>query len=255
MSVAVMAALWKHSGHSGSALLMLLAIADFADDDGRAYPSVARLAQKCRVKPRAANYTLRDLQDSGELEVRIGGGPMGAHGPTNLYRIALKRLGLQRVAEVQSIAALQGVAQPGAKDCAEPLHRIADKPSLNHQEPPVGRKPKAPACPHDELLSLYHEILPELPTVRFLGPKRKEALTKFWQFIFTQPKSDGQPRAATAQEAVAWTRSYFSRARDNDFLMGRTARTEEHANWHCSLDYLLTERGMSQVIEKTAVTA
>lgn len=34
MSVKASAQVWERSGHSGSNLLMLLAIADFADDDG-----------------------------------------------------------------------------------------------------------------------------------------------------------------------------------------------------------------------------
>lgn len=37
MSVRKMAEVWEHSHHAGTHLLMLLAVADFADDDGRAY--------------------------------------------------------------------------------------------------------------------------------------------------------------------------------------------------------------------------
>jgi len=56
MSVRSIGRVWDHSAASGSFLLMLLAIADFADDDGNAYPSVPTLARKCRMKPRNANY-------------------------------------------------------------------------------------------------------------------------------------------------------------------------------------------------------
>jgi len=37
MSVRTMARVWEQSQHAGTNLLMLLAIADFADDDGQAY--------------------------------------------------------------------------------------------------------------------------------------------------------------------------------------------------------------------------
>jgi hypothetical protein len=37
--------------------------------------------------------------------------------------------------------------------------------------------------------------------------------------------------------------------------MGRTGRQGEHANWQCDLDFLLTEKGMKHVIEKTKETA
>lgn len=50
--------------------LVLLAMADHADDEGgNAYPSVARLAEKCSVDPRTVQRTLRALEASGLLVV------------------------------------------------------------------------------------------------------------------------------------------------------------------------------------------
>lgn len=145
-----MARVWAGSKHGGSALLMLLAIADFADDDGNAYPSVATLATKCRMKPRNAQFVLRELRLSGELEVRENEGPRG----TNLYRVTLAQ-GVQRLAGVQpatgaqssagmqAVAGMQAASGRGAEPCAEPLQRIAPEPSKNHQEPsgPVAELP------------------------------------------------------------------------------------------------------------------
>jgi hypothetical protein len=122
---------WELSQHSGTELLMLLAIADFADDAGNAYPSVATLAGKCRMKPRNANYMLKALQESGELRVTMNGGPRGA----NRYRVMFDALGVQSSAGVQAPAGVQSSAATPALDCAKPLQRIADKPSLNRQEP------------------------------------------------------------------------------------------------------------------------
>ncbi|TQL87423.1 hypothetical protein FB549_0116, partial [Delftia sp. HK171] len=59
----------------------------------------------------------------------------------------------------------------------------------------------------------------------------------------------------TAEQATAWIRDYFGRARDNDFLMGRGYRSPEHAGWQCDLDFLLTDKGMKHVIEKTRTAA
>lgn len=144
MSVRTMARVWADSTQAGSHLLMLLAIADFADDDGNAYPAVATLATKCRMKPRNANVILAGLRSSGELEVLENEGPRG----TNKYRIVepsrgvqshagLQRIaGLQELAGVQGHAGLQRIAAPPAKACSKPLQRLADEPSLNHQDPP-----------------------------------------------------------------------------------------------------------------------
>lgn len=110
---------------------------------------------------------------------------------------------------------------------------------------------KLPTCPAQSLIDLYHEVLPELPRVKLMPAKREKALKAFWQFVLTSKKTDGHPRANDAAEAVAWIRQFFERARSNDFLMGRTPRTGEHANWQCDLDFLLTDKGRIQVIEKT----
>lgn len=83
MSVAVMSQVWSHSRHKGSELLLLIAIADFADDSGRAFPSITRLAQKVRLSPRAVRMLIRRLEASGELTVERGCG----RGRSSVYRI------------------------------------------------------------------------------------------------------------------------------------------------------------------------
>ncbi|MBV8500762.1 MAG: hypothetical protein JO006_03495 [Paucibacter sp.] len=237
---------------------MLLAIADFADDDGVAYPAVGTLAEKCRMQLRNAQVLLAALRQSGELEVRENEGPRG----TNLYRITLAE-GVQAFAGVQRNAGVQRLARRGAKACAKPLQGLAPEPSLNRQEPSdtsVAAQPRrqrkaadsVPACPSQAIVDLYHEVLPELPRVRLMTKDRKHSIPKVWAWVLTSAKSDGSRRATTAAEALEWIRSYFGRARDNDFLMGRTQRGAGHEGWQCDLDFLLTERGMKQVIEKTA---
>lgn len=106
-------------------------------------------------------------------------------------------------------------------------------------------------CPYEAITDLYHEKLPEMPRAMLQTDDRQKALRKLWGWVLSSVKSDGTPRATTAEEALGWIAGYFARARENDFLMGRTQRSGEHANWRCDLDFLLTERGMKHVIEKT----
>ncbi len=164
MSVRTMARVWADSRHAGTELLMLLAIADFADDDGNAYPAVGTLAAKCRMKPRNANYILSALQASGELRVMVSGGPRG----TNRYRIVLEALGVQPGAGVQSAAGVQHSARTPAMQCSKPLQPIADKPSENHQEPSErdrsAKKRRIPDDwkPSDSLTAWVKEKRPDL---------------------------------------------------------------------------------------------
>lgn len=114
---------------------------------------------------------------------------------------------------------------------------------------------RIPPCPRDEVVSLYHSALPELPSVRLMTEPRKRALKAFWEWVFTAKKSDGSVRAQTADQALTWIRGYFERASKNDFLMGRGPKSPGHERWECDLDFLLTDKGKKQVIERTKEAA
>lgn len=267
MSVQTMAAVWKGSQHGGSALLMMLAIADFSDDKGVAYPAVSTLATKTRMKPRNAHYLLGQLQESGELIVKIGAGPKG----TNLYRIALDRLhglqgsaGVQSAARVQAAAGVQGVAgvQPiaggGALQCAHPLQPSAPEPSLNHQEPssPSASPSKRLAdCPFDLIRKLYNDSLPaeqvQWPPKKATtcGKDRKKLLVNRWGYLFTDKRDDGTVRAKNEAQGLDWFARFFAKAWEDDFYAGRAARGPSHDKWRCELDTLLTDKALARVLE------
>lgn len=133
MSVRTMAAVWERSQHSGTNLLMLLAIADFADDDGMAFPSVGKLATKCRMSKRNAQDRLRELSESGELTIKKNQGPPPKF--PNLFMVNLKHLGVKPTAPVQHTAPVQFDVSRGAVHCAPGVKPTAPKPSYNHQEP------------------------------------------------------------------------------------------------------------------------
>ena len=80
MSVKVMSYIWEYSRQKGTPLLTLLALADWAHDDGtQAYPSIATLAKKTRMTTRNVQLVLRTLKEAGELQIEEGAGPYGCH--------------------------------------------------------------------------------------------------------------------------------------------------------------------------------
>lgn len=112
-------------------------------------------------------------------------------------------------------------------------------------------------CPFDEVVSLYHELLPELPGVNVVraGGARQKAVQGLWTWVLTSKRSGGIRRAETKEEGLSWLRDYFTRARSSDWIMGRTPRGVGHENWEADLDYLCSEKGMKRVIEKTKEAA
>jgi hypothetical protein len=86
MSIPLTSAVWKRSKQKKSgALLVLLAIADYANERGIAWPAVSTLARKARMSTRNVQRWLRCLERDGELRVRRNQGRCGA----NIYEIYL----------------------------------------------------------------------------------------------------------------------------------------------------------------------
>ena len=85
MSIRMMTLVWDQSQHKGSELLLLLAIADNANDQGVAYPSVRTLAKKTRLSTRQVKRLIKVVELSGELRVSYETGPRGC----NEYSILL----------------------------------------------------------------------------------------------------------------------------------------------------------------------
>ena len=84
MSIKIQSEVWEHSKHRGSALLLLLALADNCGDESRsAWPSTDYLAKKTRLSNRAIHRLISELEESGELAVQRNRG----RNRTNRYHI------------------------------------------------------------------------------------------------------------------------------------------------------------------------
>ena len=83
----------RHSRQRGSAKLLLVAIADLADDEGRnASPSIAALARIVGSGERHVTDLLQQLKQAGELTWERGGGPTNC----NRYTILVGHEHLRR---------------------------------------------------------------------------------------------------------------------------------------------------------------
>ena len=161
------------------------------------------------------------------------------------------------------------VARDDQRDVVRDVHQgtgtvkgqgIEEKnPSGSRRLATTGDQTPTIPCPYGSIVDAYHAELPDLSKVRLRdGPTwtaRQKAMRSMWGWVLSSRKSDGTPRAQNAEQALAWITGYFRRARDNDFVMGRRAPGAGHENWRADFDYLVSPRGMKQVIEKTQEAA
>lgn len=84
MSIKKMMLVWDHSRARGSALLLMLALADSMNEgSGGVWLAVGTMARKTRIDHRRVHRLLRQLEDAGELERTA---VPGTHG-TTMYRL------------------------------------------------------------------------------------------------------------------------------------------------------------------------
>ena len=104
------------------------------------------------------------------------------------------------------------------------------------EEKHIRRQETVSTTPHDEIISAYHEILPELPKVRVWSDKSKKSLRARW-------------KENKVRQSVDWWRKFFTRIRDCDHLMGRTK-----AEWFASLNWIVQAGNFEKIMNGNYLT-
>ena len=79
MCIRIMTRVWDEGPSDRAELLVLLALADFADENGYCWPSIATISAKARLGERGTQKVLRRLEETGYVTVQVGGGRHGCN--------------------------------------------------------------------------------------------------------------------------------------------------------------------------------
>ena len=142
----------------------------------------------------------------------------------------------------------------GEESRVELLPDESNDSSSSSARPTTAKRGEVP-CPYDEIIAVYHELLPMLPHVRIVTEKRKREMRKRWAWVLSTRKPNGERRATSADEAIRWFRDYFFRCASDPFITGQTPRGKGHEGWEAGLDYLLRDDCLVRVAEKTGRAA
>lgn len=92
MSIRVMTLVWDNFHRSGSELVVMLALADWCNDEGGSlHPSISSIAAKARISESQARRIVHSFIDDGYLSV-IANHNGGDKGQTRHYKMNIKRL-------------------------------------------------------------------------------------------------------------------------------------------------------------------
>lgn len=87
MSVKISSELWASSNQKGTPLLILIALADWCNDEGYCWPSISKIAKKARLGERGVQKVLKKLQLAGALRVIERGGMKDGEYFANTYQV------------------------------------------------------------------------------------------------------------------------------------------------------------------------
>ncbi|MET7795730.1 helix-turn-helix domain-containing protein [Streptomyces decoyicus] len=140
MSIKVTNWVWARSESRNGARLVMLALADRADDKGFSWPSIEDLMERTRLSRRAVQKGIAALVEDGELKVENGG---GRH-RSNRYRIVPKPCTSdavnpeeQRTSDAVSALETAHFEQETASNLRETAHFATGNSVQSAPEPPV----------------------------------------------------------------------------------------------------------------------
>lgn len=253
MSHGAIALVWHHSKATGTDLLVLMAIANFINEDG-AFPKVATIAKQARVGERQAARSLANLRAMGEIETIKGAGAGTGIYKTSRYHLLLTcppecardwnhtTRGVTSVTPETSRPVISDTSRP---DNMSPLDltEMSDKPVIEPVKEP-GRATTIPSdfAVTDEMRKWAAENHPrvdiDLATLDFVdywetkaGDNKKTDWTRTWQRWIRTTRPNPEWKPTTAQVALSAEEAQAKRERarreNEEFIREQQAKTYE----------------------------
>ncbi|MCI0560407.1 MAG: helix-turn-helix domain-containing protein [Nitrososphaera sp.] len=234
MSIKIMNEVWKYSTAKASDLLVLLSIADSANEETReAFPSIKQISNKTRLSSRQVQYSLRRLEKSGELKTVFEGGTKRR----NLFTISyLRAQPLQGAEDAGCKSEHIRVQMATSKGANGDIPTILE-PSFNHQRTnspqPTAVNPRngqqvLPDCPHEKIIAFYHAHCPTMRKVRVWPSHRQKLLKTRWR----------------ENPDLEWWDTFLAYCGESKFLAGKNDR-----GWAADLEWILKPRNFCKIQE------
>jgi len=231
VSIRLQSQVWEEcTDVSGTKLLLLLALADFADDQCQCFPKIKTLAGRIRTDERVTRKHMKELKELGYVEVLDD----SSGRRSNVYKVHVNPVKIDRSKKTgQKRQVTSDRSNPVKFDTPPYLYNEPSiEPSITPQTP-QGAGGMSYEDYYTEILDLYHEHCPSLPPVRNLNDKRKK--------LIRQRLSEGYTIADFAQA--------FRNTEADDFMTGKNDR-----KWKANIDYILRngkEDKFLQLLEAT----
>lgn len=213
--------------------LVLLALADRADEDHKCYPSIARLVKDTGLHRQTIMEAIKDLEESCLIVA------FRKNGTGTAYQL----IGVPDRHQYEKPDRSEKAYRTSTKNrtatstknrtenlSIEPTKNLNDLLSNESKRP---RTESADHCPHQKIIDLYHKHLPMCPRVKVWNPTRQGLLRARWKEF---PHLDD------------WE-EFFKFVGKSDFLTGRAEAKQGSPPFVADLEWLIRPTNMAKIIE------
>lgn len=235
MSINLMNQVWKMVIPS-TPKIVLLSLADQANEAGVCWPSQPQIARRCSLSDRAVRDQLCWLEEANVIrrDVRAG---IGTTFTLILPTADEPRNHVPPRKDVPPRNQLPATPEQYSGHPGTTFRQIISK----HQEPsdiadkPPGSSKAADHCPHQEIIDRYHQTLPTGRQVRIWNDTRKAKLRARWK---EDPK----------RQSIDWWSKFFGYIAESDFLTGKTA-SANRPPFELDLEWIVSPTNFVKIVE------
>lgn len=119
-------------------------------------------------------------------------------------------------------------------------------------EKPKRQKDSIPDCPYEALIALYHEEMPDNPTVKIglLSDARKRLIRERWRQAATLRVAPFPNGYTTVEEGLACWRKFFKGCARSEFLTGKVPPTPPRTfPFFADIDFLFNAKRFINILE------
>ena len=216
MSIRIMTNVWEHQGISPTQKLVLLALADWANDEGLCWPSIERLCGKSSLSRRAVQSAIKTLCEMGLLIQEQSSG----RGCRYWLKVGVQEMhGCSKNPTVVQEMHTRGAGDAPNTSYTHQLNTTSNKSS--DDDPPVTE---------DEIIECWNDLASRtgLPKIKVMNDKRRNMLRK---------------RIKECPDVATWSLAFRNIERSS-FLRGDNER-----GWQADFDFLIQPTSFMRIIE------
>ena len=260
--------------------LVLLKLADNANDKGECFPSYQHIADQCEISRRAVMGHIQALEKAGYLKIKRR--KNGKENQSNVFYLTLKKGGesaalggsklsappSERNAPPSESAALGGsesgspitshsfepVIEPtplppnsaGKVDAAASANPDGLAGVIGDDQKPTTAKPRRRyEAPVSELVAIYNEeTAGVLPAVQKITDSRIKAVNARWLQFLNSKTLTGEVRYSDRESGLVWWRKFFRKVLLNERWCGGSG-----IEWTADFDWIVKQSNFVKILE------